>query len=249
MRLVPIKRTIVNMNLYVPAIARAFESMTGERCEVIDACIMYGKLCAECGHPGPGQCCWCLNVGNIRGRSASGLYTLLKGAYEFLPIGQPLPPGAREIPTPANAKCPPGMRCYLPDPLKQEFRAYHDIEEASNEQMLVLGSRFKRTIRELIEKNTSPEELVDAMKADRYFTGDVTAYKRNLASVAYSSVPKVSEILRRVPEVRTYEMLSRLDDMAATPLRAGEGVHHIEIEEIDLSSPTFLDRVRRLFGR
>lgn len=195
---VPRVRTIVTIDDLVPAFARAFEAATGERCEVIDAAIIYGKLCAECGHPTPTQACWCWNVGNIRGRSSSGRYCLLGNAYEIVDANRVVPPGWHVVPNTFGAFVPPGRVCVLPDdPRRQEFRAYETIDEACHEYVEVLGRRFGRAWRELAEPGSSPEDFVQALKADRYFTGDAATYTRNVASVARWVLPRVEEILAR----------------------------------------------------
>lgn len=224
--LVPKTRTIITLDQFVPSLARAIEDSHGDSPEVVDCCIVWGKFCNECGHPGPGQSCWCNNIGNIRGVSPKGNYCLLAGAYEFRAVGQPLLPGEKEIPVPAGAKLPPNTYCYLPDPAKQLFRAYADLDEAMDDYVLTLGKRFGRTWRELVASGTTPEAFVAAMKADSYFTGDAAQYTKNVASIARSVMPRVEAILRKpaiVPGVPALELLSRLDGGPATPLRAGAG--------------------------
>lgn len=253
---VPRTRTIVTPELLIPAFARAFEKCFGFAPEVIDCAIVAAKMINECGWPDakdksgkPAQACWNLNIGNIRGRSRQGKYTLLTGAYEFMPIGKPLPAGARMIDPPPGAIVPPGTYCYLPDPSKQEFRSYDNIDEACEEYVEVLGKHFKNTTRVLLDPNTTPEDFVRAMKTDRYFTGDETTYIRNVASVSKRLIGLAEKLLARsavTPEIPApLEMLSHFEG-AATLIRAEPGEHTLS----PMEEPVFDDRpwYKRMLG-
>jgi hypothetical protein len=229
---VPKTRTIITLEALVPPFVDAFRANLRDEPEVIDVCFIYGKLCMECGHPGPTQSCWNDNVGNVRGRSARGRYTLLAGAHEYVKIGA-IPDGWYEIPNPPGHKLPAGTVAVLPrDTSKQEFRAYfapgddHELSlrEACDEYVQVLGKHFKRTLRGLAAKGTVPEDLVHVMKADGYFTGDVTGYAGGVGSVARANIKRVEEMLKRSVEPVIYEMISRFD-CAATFITPGEGEH------------------------
>ncbi len=195
--LVPKERTIVPLGKLVPSFATAFEEFTGERCEVIDAAIIYGKMVAECGHPNALQALWCWNIGNIRGRSNRGNYCLLAGAHEYVTEGR-IPAGWHQIPNPVGHAVPLGKVAVLPDDArKQEFRAYDSIAEACREYVQVLGTRFGRAYRELAGKNTDPVEFVIALKAESWFTGPAAPYQRNVAGVALQVIEQCEEILGR----------------------------------------------------
>src|SRR5262245_30294726 len=106
-------RTIVTLPELAAALTRAFRVVWGIEPELIDLAISWGKVIAECGWPGPGQCVWNFNFGNVRGTSPASNYTVLRQAYEFAEPDK-LPPGALRIPTPAGAVTPAGKVCYLP---------------------------------------------------------------------------------------------------------------------------------------
>ncbi len=250
-------RTVVTLEDLVPCFARSLERLTGAPCEVVDGAMIYGKLVSECGHPGPTQCCWRLNVGNIRGRSKAGRACVLEGAYEIVKAGA-VPKGWHVVPTPKGASVPAGSVAVLPDnPGKHQlFRAYLELQEATDEYVEVLGADFPGTLREVMKIGSSPEALVDTMKAERYFTGDVTAYRHNVAWNARKAAPRVAEILAELAPanrnaVGSMEILGTFETYAATAfgLRAGEGEHAVKPEPApDFTTPTILDRVKRFFG-
>lgn len=253
---VPRIRTIVEPEALMPAFAQAVEAKYGFAPEVIDCAIVAAKMINECGWPhskdksgNPAQACWNLNIGNVRGRSRKGQYTLLTGAYEFMPIGQPLPAGARAIDPPPGAAVPPGTYCYLPDPAKQEFRSYDTLYEACEEYIEVLGQHFKTTTRVLLDPNTTPEAFVHAMKGDRYFTGDEATYVRNVGWVTKQLLPLAERLLARsattIEVPAPFELLARFDG-PATVLRAEPGEHTVPLME----DPLFDDRpwYKRMLG-
>lgn len=221
--LVPKARTVVALEPLCPAFCAAFEAAHGSPPEPGDVAMVYGKLCNECGHPGPGQSCWCNNVGNIRGRSPAGLYCLLAGAHEYAPAGR-VPKGWHQIPNPPGHAVPPGMVACLPDDSsRQEFRAYLSLREACDDYVSVLGARFPRAWRELAREGSSPDAFVDALKADRYFTGDPANYRRNVAAVARSVLPRVEALMAAQAAPATREAIAFLESMPL--IRAGEGQH------------------------
>ncbi len=230
--LIPQTRTIVTFEALAPPFVEAFEQLAGEPPEVIDLAIIYGKLVTECGHPNAGQCCWNANVGNVRGESARGNYTILGGAHEYV-RPDAVPAGWVVIPNPPGHAQPPGTVAVLPiDKAAQKFRAYFApgddlasaLREACAEYVTVLGKSFKRTLRALVSEGTTPADFVQCMKADGYFTGDVTAYVASVSSLARANIARAEELLQRSAEPVTIELLARLDSTcAATPLRAGPG--------------------------
>lgn len=233
--LVPTTRTVVTFESLVTAFAHSFEAAHGEPPEVVDVATICGKLAMECGRPGPKQSCWCNNVGNVRGVSPEGLFCVLRGAYEFLAIGAALPAGWTEIPLPPGSICPPGQRPVLPPAEQQGFRAYSTLQAACDDYVRVLGARFGHVWRELTAIGTTPRRFVEAMKADRYFTGDVTTYAATVASIARELTPLCESLLQRDADVATFECLSDLAAYggAATPLRASEAEHTVRLMHTD----------------
>lgn len=257
---VPTTRTPVALEQLIPPLVRAFYAATGEMPEPVDVAIVFGKKVAENGWPGPNETTWCFNIGNVRGVSPSGLYCVLKGAWELAraaDVGRLLLAGYVVLdPPPPQAKVTAGMVCVLPPPEKQGFRAYRNLDDACADYVRVLGTNFKRTWQELRDHGTDPAEFVDAMKADRYFTGDVSAYKRNaLAGVSWA-LPKVAALLASTaivvgddsepdtlpdsPSGKSSQTLQAVRepiailDGPATPLRAGEGEHTVKPEDVEL---------------
>lgn len=195
--LVPTSRTVVSPAEIVPAFAQSFFDFNGFAPEAIDCAIIVGKLVMECGWWNAldrKQSCWCWNVGNIRGRAPSGDFCLLRGAHEFARPDR-VPKGATIIPTPAGHVTPAGMVAYLPPPETQEFRAYASIEEACDDYVEVLSRRFQRSWRQFVGEGTDPALFVDAMKADGYFTGDVTNYRNVAVAVAMRVLADVARLL------------------------------------------------------
>lgn len=230
---VPQKRTLVTPELLVPAMASSF----GPEFEPIDFAILVGKLYMECGRPGPKQCCWCENIGNVRGRSPKGRYCLLGAAYEFADqsaVSRLEAAGWKVIAPPPGAAVPTGKVCMLPPRKAQEFRAYETLQEACDDYATVLGARFGRVSRALFAKGTTAESVVFAMKADGYFTGDASVYAATVGSVAREVLPLVELLLERDSGPDTFEVLSRLDEYsgAATPIRAGEGEHTVRLDDV-----------------
>lgn len=200
---VPTTRTPVPLEQLVAPFVRAFFAATGEMPEPIDIAIVFGKKVAENGWPGPNETTFCFNIGNIRGVGPSGLYCVLKGAWELAKASQ-VPALLRMgyvvlDPPPPQAKVTAGMVCVLPPPEKQGFRAYRDLDEACVDYVAVLGRHFKKTWEEMRGVLTDPGEFVDAMKADRYFTGDVSAYKRNVIAGVNWALPKIAALLASMP--------------------------------------------------
>lgn len=239
------KRTIITLEALVPAWGSAFERLYGEAPEVADLAIIYGKLCTECGHPGPKQACWNYNLGNIRGTAPDGQYTILQGAYEIFDADK-VPAGWYVVPNTFGATLKAGKVCALPtDTSKQNFRSYSNLETACDDYVHMLGSRFKASWRALTGKNTNAEEFVLAMKTDRYFTGDVTQYQYNVGSIARAVIPKVEILMQKDAETQTYEILSTFED-PATFLRAGPGEHTVGLEDVVFEDQPWF---RRLFGK
>lgn len=230
--LIPQTRTIVTFEALAPPFVEAFEQLTGEPPEVVDLTIVYGKMVTECGNPGASQCCWNGNVGNIRGESARGNYTILGGAHEYV-RPDAVPAGWVVIPNPPGHAQPPGTVAVLPiNKSVQKFRAYFApgddlaaaLREACAEYVEVLGKSFKRTLRALVAHGTTPADVVQCMKSDGYFTGDLSGYVASVSSIARANVSRAEAFLKRDAEPITIELLGRLDDAcAATPLRADEG--------------------------
>lgn len=226
--LVPTVRTLVTFESLAVAFDKAYYDFVGELAEIVDIATICGKLAMECGHPNQKQCCWCWNIGNCRGVAPAGTYCILAGAYEFIAIGAPLPAGHTECSI-ASAATPPGMRCVMPPASQQGFRAYASLDEACADYVHVLGARFGHAWRELTKTDTSPDAFIRALKADRYFTGDVETYAATVASIAKSLVPKIEALLQRDADPVTVEFLSILDGGAATPLRAPEAEHTVRL--------------------
>lgn len=185
------QRTIVTLDDLAPALIQAFD-VYQLPVEAIDIAIVFGKIVAECGWPGPSQCCWNWNVGNLRGSSVVGNYTVLAGAYEFAPPDR-VPTGAVLIPTPAHATAPAGTVCYLPTnpDVSQRFGAYADLVHGCAEYVAKLHDRFKAAFHTLDLPGSTPAGFVAALHDAHYFTGDATAYTRNVQSGAAWALPRV----------------------------------------------------------
>jgi len=200
---IPTTRTSVPLEQLVGPFVRAFLAATGQMPEPIDIAIVFGKKVAENGWPGPNETTWCFNIGNIRGVGPSGLYCVLKGAWELARASQ-VPELLRAgyvvmDPPPPQAKVTPGTVCVLPPPEKQGFRAYRDLDEACVDYVATLSKVFRRTWAELFGVLTDPGKLVDAMMADGYFSGDVAAYKRNVIAGVNWALPKIAALLASMP--------------------------------------------------
>jgi len=234
--IVPKVRTIVTLEALIGALLEPFERITGSPLEVVDGSILYGKLAMECGHPSPTQACWNNNIGNARGRSKKGKAFALPGAWEAVDPNA-IPRGWHMIPTPVGAALPPGKVAVLADdPSHQLFRAFDDLAEGVEEYLELLGKSFPATLRELARIGSTPDAFVDAMVAGHYFTGAPTVYRATVASIAKSVAPKVAELLSRaraeLPPHREHEaleILARLDDGPASPLRADEGEYTVPL--------------------
>lgn len=251
LQIVPQIRTVITRERFVVAAANSFERKLGKRAEVFDLAILYGKLCTECGHPGPAQACWNDNVGNRRGRSSSGRAFILPGAYEVVDEGK-VPKGWRVIAWPSSAARIPGKVAVLAeDPTaSQLFAAYLTLEEGTDEYIDGLGKSFPRVLRVLANEGTTPELFVEAMVADHYFTGSPAAYLHCVASIARSNAAEIAEIVGRIPEPRTFEMISRFEDYG-TPLlwERPEAEHSVDPMEVTIEKPSLFDRVRVFFRR
>jgi hypothetical protein len=236
------RRTPVTLEQLVGPLSRAFHAATGEMPEPIDIAIVFGKKVAENGWPGPTETTWCHNIGNIRGVGPSGLYCVLKGAWELAAAARvPALLKAGYIvldPPPPQAKVTPGTVCVLPPPEKQGFRAYNDLDEACTDYVHVLGTRFRRAWEELRGVLSDPADFVYALKGDGYFSGDVEAYKRNAIAGVNWALPRVESLtIPTIPAPAT-EIVTPPETPsaigAATLLRAGEGEHTVEPEDPEL---------------
>ena len=108
---------------------------------------------------GRGAACWNFNVGNIRAFAGYlGDVIDLPGATEVVD-GKTIVTGGA-------------------------FRAYDSLEHGVYDFLETLKSDFPDAWEELRHPHPNPRALVDAMKRDRYFTGDVGAYAAAVASIA-----------------------------------------------------------------
>jgi hypothetical protein len=182
---VPVRRTVVTLDALAASVWRAWPDG-----ELVDVAILFGKLIAENGWPGPSQTTWNWNVGNRRGISPSGRFHVLRSAWELVPAAQVEAHrrmGWTEIPPPPQAKVTPGTVCMLPPPEKQGFAAYADLDEGVAHYLDTIGRSFRAAWAELQRPQSDARRFVEALKTDRYFTGDVSNYITNVrAGVAYA---------------------------------------------------------------
>lgn len=185
-------RTITTLEALAAAVWSAWPEA-----EPIDVAILYGKIVAECGWPGPKQALWNWNLGNVRGTSAAGNYTLLGSAYEIVDANK-VPAGWHVVPNTFGASVPAGKVCVLPDnPSEaQRFRAYDSLQEAVVEYLAVLGKSFRAAWAELFKEGSDPAAFVLALKAGHYFTGDPTAYIVNVKAGVSKAMPVLSAMPR-----------------------------------------------------
>lgn len=222
-------RTIVTLE----ALATAIWSIWPDA-ENVDVAIIFGKLIAECGGPNEKQSCWNWNFGNIRGNSPAGNFTILGRAYEIAPAGA-IPKGWHVVPNSFGASVPAGKVCILPDnPEAQHFRAYDSLAEAVADYFALVQRRYLKAWTELHEPDSDPETFILALKAGGYFTGDPTAYVRNVKAGVASAMPILARMPRpsrapvtapQTPSSKSSQSMQAVSSGAATPLRAGEGEH------------------------
>jgi hypothetical protein len=219
-------RTIVSLEALVDTLDVVWRDRFGEAPEPIDAAMLFGKLCMECGWPSTTQSVWCWNLGNIRGTSPAGNYTTLGGAYEIVPK-HAVPPGWHIVPNTFGAAVPEGSVCVLPlDMGSQKFRAYLSLREAVEDYVTVLGQHFGPALRELAEKGSSPEDFINLLKATHYFTGDVTTYRSTVASVAKSKLKYIESLLGKYASLRDVQVLEYFAEAKSIPLwERNEGEH------------------------
>lgn len=212
------QRTIVTLDDLAPAIVSAFNTYAMP-VEAIDIAIVFGKLIAECGWPGPAQCCWNWNIGNLRGSDAdTGLYTVLANAVEFAPPDR-LPRGAMPVPTPAHMVAPPGTVAFLPtNPSEsQRFTAFADLVHGCRRYAEKLHDRFTAAYRAFERADSTPEDVVAGLQIGHYFTGDPAAYLRNMKSGVAWALPRVQDGVATLIEAPTTDPGGRFEGGAVTP--------------------------------
>jgi hypothetical protein len=244
MQRVDTKRTIVSLYELVQAFVWAFIVVHGEPPEPIDVAFIWGKLIAECGWPGSTQSVWCWNIGNVRGVSPDGLYCVLAGAWELAPEAQV--PALLAVgyvvmdPPPPQAVVTPGTVCVLPPPEKQGFRAYTSLREACVDYARTLERRFVRTWKLLTALGTNPALVVQMMKTEHYFSGDLSTYGRNVQSGANWALPLVAQYMPAAIAAAqkelapTREVLPTHPDTAATPIQIHETERTLSTDEVSL---------------
>lgn len=186
----PVKRTIVTLDALAEILWQVWPDA-----EDIDVAILFGKLVAENGWPNDKQTTWNWNVGNIRGVSPAGNYHTLKNAWELVSVSKVdsmKSLGWVVIPAPPQAVVTPGTVCMLPPPERQGFRAYLSLREAVEDYLDVIGRSFRSAWAELQREGSDPTKFVAALKADKYFSGDLSQYTNNVRA-------GVSHALARMP--------------------------------------------------
>lgn len=127
------------------------EKLGREPChEVIT--ILHAKTVLECGRSGDveGISCWCGNVGNIRGVSKDGLYTILVKAWERKKNGERY------------------------SPADQRFRAYLDPIDGVRDLVSLLSSKdYSKAWAVLSSEKPTPEAYAIAAKSCGYFTANL----------------------------------------------------------------------------
>jgi hypothetical protein len=191
-------RTVITLPELTAAVLHVWPEAEDE-----DVSILFGKLVAECGWPNEKQACWNNNVGNIRGVSKRGFYTILGRAYEIVDADR-VPSGWYVVPNTFGASVPAGKVCVLPvnPSAQQQFRAYESIIEAIEEYLEVLGRNFVNAWKELRLEHSDPIKFVYNLKAAGYMSGDVKAYATNTKAgydAAMKLVPQVREELSYTP--------------------------------------------------
>lgn len=191
------KRTPVTLEQFVPALRARWFLRFGSMPEVVDVCALFGKMTIECGWA-PLKGPWWFNVGNVRASEKRPHYALTK-AHEYVPAGK-VPKGWRVVPNPPGHIQPPGTVPVLPDnPAINRFAAYDSLDDGLDAYLATLAESFPSVLAELLEDGTDPSELVDAMKADDYFTGDVSAYRSGVVQIAAQVRKRVEALIADVP--------------------------------------------------
>lgn len=160
------------------------ESFPPNRCALA---IVLGHATIECGRDGIK--CWQYNFGNFRGIGPTGLYTELRGAYEFAEPDQ-VPPGAIIIPPPSGSNPPQGSVCYLP--AAQRFRAYEGFKQAADDYLTKISERWPYAMKALRDARVPQDSrsfVIGLVTGVPYFTSDVASYSQSLFLIT-------SELLR-----------------------------------------------------
>lgn len=213
------QRTIVTLDDLAPAMVSAFNTYAMP-IEAIDIAILFGKLIAECGWPGPQQCCWNWNVGNLRGSDAeTGMYTVLASAIEFAPPDR-LPKGAMQVPTPSNMVAPAGTVAYLmANPGEsQRFTAFADLVHGCRRYAQKLHDVFKAAFLALDREGTTPEDFVAGLQGSHYMTGSGAQYLHNVKAGVAWALPRVQGGVATLIDAPTTDPGGRFDNSPANPL-------------------------------
>lgn len=239
----PVTRTIVTLD----ALARAVW-LAWPEAEEIDVATLFGKCIAENGWPNERQAVWNWNLGNIRGVSPAGRFHVLRSAWEIVDatkVDALRAIGWTVMVAPSQATVPAGKVCMLPPPDKQGFRAYVSLDEAIADYLVTLGRSFRHAWRVLEDPGTDSAAFVVALKADHYFSGDLTDYIRNVksgAAHALEHMPRRPDTEPAPPpdsDAPTWpggrEPIADLSETSpATPLRAPEAEHAVRTEDPEL---------------